>query len=130
VRVPIIPVALLLAGCASSATQRDSELDRFKGQDIHVLLSRLGDPQRQDVISGDTVYLWSASKPVQSIPTTPAIAIQSGAATSVTAPPPVVRNMQMTCTLAADTNASGKILQLRWSGDRNACPDYVQELAP
>jgi hypothetical protein len=34
-------------------------LDPMIGQDIHVAIARLGYPQEQRQIAGDTVYLWS-----------------------------------------------------------------------
>ncbi|HEY6455617.1 MAG TPA: hypothetical protein VIY90_10100 [Steroidobacteraceae bacterium] len=127
----IVVLALLLAGCVHPSVQPDNEFGRFKGQDIDVLINRLGDPLSQQIGTGATVYVWRASKPVQSIPTTPVIVSQGGgSAVGVTAPPPVVRNMQLSCTLTADTDPSGKILQLRRSGNRDACADYVQALAP
>jgi hypothetical protein len=128
VRAVIVFIALPLAGCVSSAVQPDSDLDRYKGQDIHVLLNRLGDPQSQEVVSGNAVYRWKASKRADSTPNAPVIVHEGGGAFGVSATPAAVQNLQLSCTLAAETDSSGKILQLRQSGNRDGCADYLTAL--
>src|SRR5689334_13180720 len=51
---------LALVGCRSYASL-DHDLPALVGTDVQLITNRLGDPDQQDVVMGDKVYMWHLS---------------------------------------------------------------------
>jgi hypothetical protein len=55
----IAVVALIGAGCAAHFERAMTEdLNQFVGKDIHVAISELGYPGREETIAGDHIFRW------------------------------------------------------------------------
>ena len=55
---------VMVAGCAPGLNTFSQGMDSLVGQPVQSAFSRLGYPDRQEVIAGNTVYYWGAQQPV------------------------------------------------------------------
>ena len=52
--------AMGIAGCGGFLSHRnlDRDLNASVGQDVHVVIKKIGYPTRQSVLAGDKIYTW------------------------------------------------------------------------
>jgi hypothetical protein len=122
VRVILIAVFALLAGCASAFAKLYSEIPQYKGQNIDALVDRIGYPESQLFVSGRVVYTWTTASTVQTIerPNPPYVALlppQTFASRSE----PEIMSLRFPCKLQVDTDGTGTILNLSWVGKPGSC---------
>jgi hypothetical protein len=62
----VMLLAVLVSGCATVSTRPFSEgMNSLIGQPVEVAFDRLGYPQRQEVMAGNTVYYWTENSDCQ-----------------------------------------------------------------
>ena len=119
---------LSLGGCVSQ--NMDAGLLGLVGQDIHVAIARLGYPNSQRTVAGDTVYTWSVNQ-TDTLPMTTGNsafvtiggAPASGLTTSTTYLP-----VNYNCTIDLGASANGVVKNYHWTGNIGGCSHYADAL--
>jgi hypothetical protein len=122
VRVILIAVFALLAGCVGAYAKLYSEIPQYKGRKIDALVDRIGYPESQSFISGRVVYTWTTASTMQTIvrPMAPYVALLPPQ-TFATSSEPETTSLHFPCTLQVDTDGTGTILNLSWVGKTGGC---------
>ena len=63
-RLFLLPLFLLISGCAHSLGDFSRQMNELVGQPVQTAFARLGYPDRQEEIAGNTVYYWGTDQPV------------------------------------------------------------------
>jgi hypothetical protein len=118
--------AALLTACATA--QLDAGLKGLVGENIHEAINRLGYPDGQRTVMGDTVYIWSTNRNVAmpmntTTTTTGAVGTTPyyGTTTGMTFVP-----MTFACTVQIATDANGAIKSYQWEGNQGGCRRYAR----
>ncbi|MFI4985894.1 MAG: hypothetical protein ACHQF3_00475 [Alphaproteobacteria bacterium] len=121
---------LCLTGCV--AQNINDGLNGLMGQNIQAAVARLGYPDAQRTMLGDTIYVWSsnhsAALPVTSTNTTVGTVgtMPVYGTTTSTEWVPVNYN----CTIQIATDADGTMKHYQWSGNMGGCASYARALKP
>lgn len=128
-KAALIGLALTLTGCVSE--QLNKGLGFMVGQNIQYAVSRLGYPDAQREMLGDTLYIWSSSHNValpmattQSTYGTVGNVPVYGTTTGMTYIP-----ANFNCTIQLAVGADQTIKSWQWSGNMGGCEQYAQRLA-
>ena len=128
-RVHVIAACILLltAGCATN--RFDERLTGLLGYNIEVAVSRLGHPDGQRTVMGDTIYIWSSSPdtslPLTTTATTTGMVGNTPVYGTTTATNRVPANFN--CTIQIATNSAGSIKSYQWSGNESGCRRYMSQ---
>jgi hypothetical protein len=121
--------ALGLGGCVTE--QLNQGLGFMVGQPIDYAVQRLGYPQGQSEMLGDTIYVWGTSRtavmPMTSTATTTGFVGTTpimGSQTSTTYVP-----MNFNCTIQLAVGPDHIIKHWHWEGNLGGCARYAQALA-
>jgi hypothetical protein len=124
----LVVVALSLCGCV--AQHMNEGLADLMGQNIKVAVGRLGYPDGQRTMLGDTIYVWAASHNTVMPMTTTNLTRGmvgsvpfSGTTTNTDFVP-----VNLNCTIQLATDASGTIKSYQWSGNMGGCSPYASAL--
>jgi hypothetical protein len=117
-----------LTGCVGD--HMNDGLQSLVGQDIHVAVARLGYPDGQRTMLGDTIYIWSSNHsavlPLTTTNTTTGnvggVPVY-GTQTNTNFVP-----MNFACTIQIATDKSGRITTWQWSGNMGGCQPYANAL--
>jgi hypothetical protein len=111
----LVVAALGLPGCVPQ--RMDEGLQALAGQNIQAAVAKLGYPDSQRTMLGDTIYIWSTRGP--------------GGAVAVAISPTMgaVLPISFNCTIQIATAADGTIKQTQWTGNPDGCRAYAGELA-
>jgi hypothetical protein len=126
--VVLVVVAFTLSGCVS---QRMNEgLNNLMGQNIQVAVDRLGYPDGQRTMLGDTIYVWSASHNTMLPMSTTSMTSGSvgtlpvyGTTTNTSFVP-----ANLNCTIQISTFPDKTIKSYQWSGNNGGCSPYANAL--
>jgi hypothetical protein len=127
--IAIVALAALgLGGCV--AQNMNAGLNNLMGQNIHAAVDRIGYPNDQRQILGDTVYVWGTSQntviPMSTMNTTTGMVggvPVYGTTTSTNFVP-----VNFNCTIQIATTPDGTIKNWRWSGNMGGCSSYANAL--
>lgn len=122
-------LALALAACATR--QLNEGLKGLMGQNIQTAVSRLGYPDGQRTMMGNTIYIWSGSHSA-------AIPLMTTSSTSgMVGGTPVYGTTTNTnwvpvnynCTIQIATDSDGVIKSYQWSGNEGGCRQYANAIS-
>jgi hypothetical protein len=128
-RIIAIPmVALALTGCVGQ--QMDEGLKRLLGQNVKAAVAKIGYPDSQRTMLGDTIYVWGVSRdtiaPIPTSSTTTGMvggSLITGTTTGTSFVP-----VNLNCKIQLATGANGVIKQYQWSGNAGGCSSYARAL--
>ena len=128
-RALLLAAAIGLSGCVSD--QLNQGLTGLVGRPIDFAVQRLGYPNAQREILGDTLYIWSTNRagvmPILTNQTTTGLVgnVPVTGTTSGLAYVPV----QYDCTIEIAVTAEKIIKSWRWEGNLGGCQPYAQALS-
>lgn len=128
----IFAATALLCGCVDAFTQLNTELPTFVGQNVRAVVQRIGYPDDQREIMGDTLFTWSTNHhSTMYLPTTttttgnvggtPYYATTTGGSQAIP--------MNFHCMIRIAVNNDGIVKNTQWSGNRGGCAVYARALA-
>lgn len=113
-------------GCATQIL--NDGLQGLVGEDIHEAFARLGYPDGQRTVLGDTIYIWSTNHNVAmpittTTTTTGAVGTTPyyGTTTGMGFVP-----MAFMCTVQIATDENGRIKNYQWEGNQGGCQRYAR----
>jgi hypothetical protein len=118
----------LLSGCVSM--YMDKYLMPLVGQNIHAAVAKLGYPDSQRTMLGDTIYVWERSHHgvmvLPTVTTTTGNVAGEPVALNTQGSEAVPTHQQCKIQMAVDTN--GTIKTYQWVGNDTGCAPYLQAL--
>lgn len=118
----------LLAISACATQQLDKGLRSLIGENIRMAVDRMGYPNGQREIMGDTVYVWSTNRnvafPVTN--TTTSTGMVGNTPYYGTTSTPSFVPMQFACTVQIATTPDGTIKSYQWEGNEGGCSRYAR----
>jgi hypothetical protein len=114
----IVVIVLVTFGLTGCVPQRMNDgMQSLVGQNIQAAVAKLGYPDTQRTMLGDTIYIWSTSS--------------QGGALAVAMSPTMsaVVPLNFNCTIQIATTSDGTIKQAQWSGNADGCRGYASALA-
>jgi hypothetical protein len=105
-------------------------LSALEGQNISAAVNKLGYPQNQETIMGNTVFTWGSSQDV-SLPVTTystTTGYVGGTSYSGTTANTSYENDNFNCTIQIAVDSGGDIIHTQWSGNIGGCMHYSREL--
>jgi hypothetical protein len=124
----VVGAALGLSGCVT--TQMNKGLEFMVGQKIDAAVARLGYPDAQRTMLGDTIYIWNTSHNVNLPMTTTSMTTGYAGSTPVygsTISTQYVR-ANFNCTIQLGTTTDGVIKSWQWQGNMGGCATYARML--
>jgi hypothetical protein len=127
--VLLIVAAMGLSGCVSD--QMNQGLGFMVGQNIQYAVSRLGYPDDQRTMLGDTIYVWSTSRNVNLPMTTTSTTYGNVGTTPVygTTMGTTYVPANFNCTIQLAVGADQTIKSWQWSGNMGGCMQYARRLS-
>jgi hypothetical protein len=124
----VVGLALGLSGCLSD--QMNTGLSFMVGQNIQFAVSRLGYPDGQREMLGDTIYVWSTSREVN-LPM-----MTTSTTTGSVGTVPIYGQTMSTqfvpanfnCTIELGAGPDNIIKSWQWSGNIGGCMQYARAL--
>jgi hypothetical protein len=118
----------MLCGCVSM--YMDDYLKPFVGQDIHAAVAKLGYPDSQRTMLGDTIYVWESNR--HGIMVLPTVTSTTGDVGGV----PVAMNTygsetvptHQQCKIQIAVDSNGTIKNYQWFGNNSGCAPYLKAL--
>jgi hypothetical protein len=108
---------VVLVGCgARFERQMTEDVHQLVGKDIHVAISKLGYPSREETIAGDHLFRWS---------------INGGSTGTATTIVPGLTNFSSSpsgCAIDLVVDKSNVVNRAAWAGDRRTCGDFEDKL--
>jgi hypothetical protein len=126
----IVLVFIVFGLSACVARNMNDGLQGLVGQNIQAAVARLGYPDGQRTILGDTIYVWSSNHsgvlPMTTMSSTSGMVgtMPVYGSTTGTAFVPVSFN----CTIQIGVDANGTIKNYQWSGNNAGCRNYASAL--
>jgi hypothetical protein len=128
----VIAIIASLSLCGCVAQRMDEGLRALLGQDIHEAVRRLGYPDAQRKMSGDTIYVWGTSRdevlPMSTTSTTSGMVGSAPVYGTTTSTELVPANFNCKIELAVDSNSI--IKNFRYTGNAGGCAAYARALKP
>lgn len=124
-KITVLLLALLTSACATRHLTQG--LQGLVGQNIQAAVARLGYPNGQREIMGDTIYVWSINRNVV-LPmtnTTTSSGVVGGTPYYGTTSSPGFMPMQLACTVQIATTPDGTIKSFQWEGNEAGCRRYA-----
>ncbi len=122
--------ALGLTGCV--AQNLNDGLKGLMGQNIQAAVARLGYPDGQRTMLGDTIYVWSSNHsaviPLTSTNTTVGTVGSTPVYGTTTSTEWVPANYN--CTIQIATDDAGTMKRYQWNGNMGGCAQYARALRP
>lgn len=117
--------ALFLAGCATAQLQKG--LAGLLGQNIREATARLGYPDGQRQIMGDTIYIWSTTREavMPYLNTTRTVGMVGNTPVYGTTSSLAFVPFQAACTIQLGAASDGMIKSYQWSGNQAGCEGYA-----
>ncbi len=120
----------VLAGCVNVPEELGDELQSTVGHNIKTVIARLGYPDSERVIVGDTVYTWSMHRHAtltlpQATTTTGYVGDQPITATTWGSESVPIDNQ---CTLQVATDPNGTIKSANFRGNSGGCRSFLSAL--
>ncbi len=104
-----VAFAVALVGCgARFERQMNADVNQFVGKDIHVAISKLGYPPKEETIAGDHLFRWSINGGSTGIASTVL------GVTSFSSSP-------SGCAIDLVVDGSNVVTRAAWAGDRRTC---------
>jgi hypothetical protein len=108
----------------------DDYLKPFVGQDIHVAVAKLGYPDSQRTMLGDTIYVWESNR--HGVMVLPTVTSTTGDVGGV----PVAMNTygseteptHQQCKIQMAVDPKGTIKNYQWVGNDSGCAPYLKAL--
>jgi hypothetical protein len=111
-----IMVLATAAGCAAHFERNMTEdLNHFTGKDIHVAISQLGYPAKEETIAGDHIFRWGINVGSASMGTSNGILGMS-------------KTKATGCMIDLVVNDTNIVTRTSWSGTKAACEDLEGKL--
>jgi hypothetical protein len=120
-RLLIAGVALIAAGCAAHFERAMNEdLNQFVGKDIHVAISELGYPGREETIAGDHIFRWGMNMGSASM----------GSSTGIfgTGAFGMSKTKATGCLVDLVVDNGNVVTRASWSGSKSSCEDLEGRL--
>lgn len=109
---------LALGGCETADDTREV-MDRYLGQPVQSIVSRIGFPQAESTVMGRKAYSWNRT--TQDSVTTPSRTTAMVGNTTVTATTYSTETYSMNCTLRVLVDGSDRITAYDLNGQAGAC---------
>jgi hypothetical protein len=125
----LLLVALALSACVSD--QMNQGLGFMVGQNIQTAVSRLGYPDAQRTMLGDTIYVWSTNHQVD-LPMTTTSTIMGNVGTVPvygTAMGTTYVPANFNCTIQLGVGPGDIIKNWQWTGNMGGCARYANALS-
>ena len=122
--------AVALTGCTTSISMLKSDLPKLLGQDIKVAVTRIGYPDGQREMLGDTLYIWSTDHEglVPAVNTAATFGSLAGLHFSGVATSVGVARARYYCAIQLATNKDGSITHWQFQGNQGGCNVYAYAL--
>jgi hypothetical protein len=118
-RVHVMMTVMVFAtatGCAHRFERNmTAELNQFVGKDIHVAITELGYPAKEDTIAGDHIFRWGINVGSASIGTSNGILGMS-------------KTKSTGCLIDLVVDDTNIVTRTSWSGTKSACDDLEERL--
>jgi hypothetical protein len=126
--VALIAILAGLSGCLSD--QMNKGLSFMVGQNIQYAVARLGYPDAQRTMLGDTIYVWGTSRDVDVPMTTSSSTYGTVGSTpySGTTYGTTFVRANLNCTIQLGTTPDGTIKTWQWNGNMAGCMQYARRL--
>jgi hypothetical protein len=112
----IAVVALIGAGCAAHFERAMTvDLNQFVGKDIHVAISELGYPGREETIAGDHIFRWGMNMGSASM----------GSSTGIFG---MSKTKATGCLVDLVVDNGSVVTRASWSGSKSSCEDLEGRL--
>lgn len=124
----LLAATILLTGCVSM--YMDEYLKPYVGQDIHAAVAKLGYPDSQRVILGDTVYAWSHEhRGVLILPTATTTTGRVGdVGVNVSSYGSEAMPTHSACQIQMAVDSAGIVKNYQWIGSDSGCSPYLRAL--